>query len=125
MAKKGLSIQDYHENYNKDKSKYEAKTKQLSSKEYDYVIDKVSKGWTPDVILGRGEIKLSMSSRTLYRRFKDGTSEAKLLPMKGKRKKNVSVEKRGKQAFKRSIHDRKNTIQTSRLNLVTLREIRL
>ena len=56
MAKKGLSIQDYHENYNKDKSKYEAKTKQLSSKEYDYVIDKVSKGWTPDVILGRGEI---------------------------------------------------------------------
>ena len=32
--------------------------------------------------------------------------EAKLLPTKGKRKKNVSVEKREKQAFKRSIHDR-------------------
>ncbi len=48
-----------------------------------------------------------MSSRTLYRRFKDGTLEAKLLPMKSKRKKNGSVEKRRKQAFKISIHDRK------------------
>lgn len=48
-----------------------------------------------------------MSSRTLYRRFKDRTLEAKLLPMKGKRKKNGSVGKRGKQAFKRCIHDRK------------------
>lgn len=45
--------------------------------------------------------------------------------MKGKRKKNVSVEKRGKQAFKRSIHDRKNTIQNLLLNLLTLREIQL
>ena len=51
-------------------------------------------------------MKLSMSSRTLYRRFKDGTLEAKLLPMKGKRNKNGSIEKRGKQAFKRSIHSR-------------------
>ncbi len=31
-------------------------------------------------------MKLSMSSRTLYRRLKDGTLEAKLLPMKGKKK---------------------------------------
>ena len=67
---------------------------------------KINKVWIPDVIIGRGEIKLSMSSRTLYRRFKDGTLEVKLLPMKGKKKKNGSVEKRGKQAFKRSIHDR-------------------
>ena len=48
-----------------------------------------------------------MSSRTLYRRFKDGTLEAKLLPMKSKRKKNGSFEKRWKQAFRGSIHDRK------------------
>ena len=73
MAKKCLSIQDYHENYKKNKSKFGAKTKQLSKEECDYVLDKINKGWTPDVILGRGEIKLSMSSRTLYRRFKDGT----------------------------------------------------
>ena len=106
MPKKGLSIQDYHENYKKNNSKYEAKTKQLSDQEYDYVLDKVSKGWTPDVIVGRGEIKLSMSSRPLYRRFKDETLEVKLLPTKGKRKKDGSIEKRGKQAFKRSIHDR-------------------
>ena len=125
MAKKGLSIQDYHDNYKKNKSKSGAKTKQLSGKEYDYVLDKINKGWTPDVIVGMGEIKLSMSSRTLYRRFKDGILEAKLLTMKGKRKKNGSVEKRGKQSFKRSTHYRKNTIQTLLLNLVTLREIQL
>ncbi len=39
-------------------------------------------------------------------RFKDETLEVKLLPMKGKRKKNGSVEKIGKHAFKRIIHDR-------------------
>ncbi len=84
--KKDLSIQDYHFNYRKNKSKRGSKTKQLIGKGYDYVLDKVNKGWTPDVIVGRGEIKLSMSSRTLYRRFKDGTLEAKLLPMKEKKK---------------------------------------
>ena len=44
MAKKGLSIQDYHENYKKNKSKCGAKTEQLSKEECDYVLDKVSKG---------------------------------------------------------------------------------
>ncbi|WP_105300740.1 IS30 family transposase [Anaerococcus marasmi] len=104
--KKGSTIQEYYDSYKKNKSKCGAKIKQLSDEEYDYVLDKVNKGWTPDVIIGRGEIKLSMSSRTLYRRFKDGSLDKKLLPMKGKRKKNGSVEKRGKQAFKRSIHSR-------------------
>ncbi len=47
-----------------------------------------------------------MSSRTLYRRFKDGSLDKKLLPMKGKQKRNGSVKKRGKQVFKRSIHSR-------------------
>lgn len=47
-----------------------------------------------------------MGSRTLYRHFKDGSLDKKLLPMIGKRKRNGSVEKRGKQAFKRSIHIR-------------------
>lgn len=63
-----------------------------------------------------------MSSRALYRRFKNGTLEVELLPIKGK-KKNSSVEKRGKQALKRSTHDRKNTTLTLPLNLVTLSEI--
>ena len=94
MAKKGLTIQEYYENHKKNKSKCGAKIKQLNDEEYDYVLNKINKGWTPNVIVGRGEIKLSMSSRTLYRRFEDGTLEAKLLPMKGKRKKKGSVEKK-------------------------------
>lgn len=76
-------------------------------------------------MVGRGAIKLSMSSRTLYRRFIDGTLEVKLLPMKGKRKKNGSVEKRGKQAIKRSIHDRKNYYPNLILKLVSSKEIQL
>ena len=121
--KKGLTIQEYHENYKKNKSKCGAKTKQLSGKEYDYVLDKVSKGWTPDVIVGRGEIKLSMSSRTLYRRLKDGTLEAKLLPMKGKEKRMVVLKKEENKPLKEASVIEKNTIQTLLLNLVTLKGI--
>lgn len=40
-----------------------------------------------------------MSSRALYRRFKNGTLEVKLLPIKGK-KKNSSVEKEGNKPLK-------------------------
>ena len=60
-----------------------------------------------------------------YKSREDETLEVKLLPTKGERKKDRSVQKRGKQVFKRSIHDRKNTIQNLLLNLLTLREIQL
>lgn len=64
-------------------------------------------GWTPDVIVGRKEINLSISLRTLYRRFKDNESlDINLLPMKGKRKPNGYKEKRGKQSFRRTLEDR-------------------
>ncbi|HAP6048132.1 TPA: IS30 family transposase, partial [Enterococcus faecium] len=46
------------------------------------------------------------SVRTLYRMFKDKTFDPHDLPMKGKRKPNGHKEKRGKQAFRRSIQDR-------------------
>ena len=41
-----------------------------------------------------------------YKSREDETLEVKLLPTKGERKKDRSVQKRGKQVFKRSIHDR-------------------
>ncbi|WBW50777.1 IS30 family transposase [Peptoniphilus equinus] len=97
----------FHERYKRNKSKCGRTKKELSPQEKEYVDEKIKAGWTPDVIVGRGEIKLSMSSRTLYRRFKDSPNyDPGKLPMKGKRKKNGHKEKRGKQSFKRSLEDR-------------------
>ncbi|BDP83884.1 IS30 family transposase [Enterococcus faecium] len=62
---------------------------------------------TPDVIIGRAERTFSCSVSTLYRRFKTGEFNVLHLPMQGKRKPNGYKEKRGKQAFKRNISERK------------------
>ncbi|OWW61925.1 integrase, partial [Enterococcus hirae 57-03-H11] len=61
----------------------------------------------PDVIIGRAERTFSCSVSTLYRRFKTGEFNVLHLPMQGKRKPNGYKEKRGKQAFKRNISERK------------------
>ncbi|BCZ37429.1 hypothetical protein GVanDAA622_21200 [Enterococcus faecium] len=66
-----------------------------------------TEGWTPDVIIGRAERTFSCSVSTLYRRFKTGEFNVLHLPMQGKRKPNGYKEKRGKQAFKRNISERK------------------
>ncbi len=41
--------------------------------------------------------------------------------MKGKRKPNGHQERRGKQAFRRSIHEREKIIANSQMSLVTLK----
>ena len=95
--KNGLSVQEYHKNYKEKKKRCGAKKKSLSKEEKEYVIEKAKLGWTPDVIVGRREINLSVSSRTLYRRFKDDRSlDINLLPMKGNRKANGYQEIRGR-----------------------------
>lgn len=58
------------------------------------------------MIIGRAELPISCSVRTLYRLFKQGKFDSSTLPMKGKRKPNGHREKRGKQTFKRTIHQR-------------------
>lgn len=58
------------------------------------------------MIVGRGEFPIGCSVRTIYRMFKTGMFDCSDLPMKGKRKPNGHQEKRGKQAFIRSIHER-------------------
>lgn len=78
----------------------------MPKKEQEYVKEKVSLGWTPDVIIGRAEQPISCSMRTLYRRFEDGYFDRTTLPMMGKRKPNRHNERRGKQAFKRHISER-------------------
>ncbi len=105
--KKGSSIQDYYETYKKNKQRCGAKRKSLSQEERAYVMEKLEEGWSPDVIEGRGEVKLCFSARTLYRRFKEDASfDVKKLPMKGKRRSNGEEERRGRQQFRRSLEDR-------------------
>ena len=70
------------------------------------IFKKVVQGWASDVLIGRAEVSISCSVRTLYRMFKDQSFDSKHLPMKEKRKSNGHKETRGKQAFRRLIHDR-------------------
>ncbi len=105
--KKGLSIQAYYARYKDNKRQCGAKKIQLSSEDTAYIQEKVSQGWTPDVIIGRQERPLPLSMRTLYRRFRDSSDlMVETLPMKGKRKPNGYREKRGKQQFRRNLKDR-------------------
>src|SRR5699024_3279057 len=105
--KSGGSIQEYFDRYKANKKKCGAKKKELLPHQVTYVKDKIKAGWTPDVIIGRNEMDLGCSVKTLYRRFKDSpVFDVSTLPMEGKRKPNGHAEKRGKQAFKRGIEDR-------------------
>lgn len=104
--KQGLTVLDYWYQYKDNKKKCGRKAIQLPTDEVDYIKEKIALGWTPDVIIGRQEKTISCCMRTLYRLFSQGIFDVETLPMKGKRKPNGHQEKRGKQQFKRSIHNR-------------------
>lgn len=104
--KAGGTAISYYDQYEANKKRCGRKRKELTQEETDHVLDKVKEGWNPQVIVGRAQKKLSVCERTLYRMFERGTLNVKLLPWQGKRKPNGYVEKRGKQAFRRSIHER-------------------
>lgn len=104
--KDGHTAIDYYQNYKKNKSNCGRRSIVLPAEQEEYVRTKVGQGWTPDVIVGRAEFPIDCSVRTIYRMFKTGIFNSFDLPMKGKRKPNGHQEKRGKQAFRRSIHER-------------------
>lgn len=107
----GKNVVDYLTNYKKNKKCCGRHLTQLSKPEIEYINEKVSLGWQPDTIIGRGEINFSCSSRTLYRLFKRSLFglSAKKLPMKGNRKPNYYIEKRGKAGhLGRSLTERKH-----------------
>lgn len=104
--KEGLSILDYYQRYKTNKKKCGRRPVSLSREQTEYIQKKVVQGWTPDVIVGREEFPIGCSVRTLYRLFERGYFDSFSLPMKGKRKMNGHREKRGKQAFRRTIHQR-------------------
>lgn len=102
------TVSDYYHQYKQNKTKCGRHQTVLSETESKHIIEKVSQGWNPDVIIGRNELSISCSVRTLYRLFERGMFERKMLPMKGKRKPNGHNEKRGKQMFTRNISTRKD-----------------
>ena len=106
--KDGHTALEYYQNYKKNKAKCGRRSIVLPAEQVGYIRKKVVQGWTPDVIIGRGEFPIRCSVRTLYRMFKMGIFDCSDLPMKGKRKPNGHQEKRGKHAFRRSIHERSN-----------------
>lgn len=105
--KEGHTALDYYRQYKENKRRCGRRKLILSLDKQEYIKEKVADGWTPDVIVGRGERSIGCSVRTLYRMFKQNVFDQASLPMKGKRKANGHQERRGKQAFKRNISERK------------------
>lgn len=93
FLKTGATILNYYQQYKENKKRCGRRSIALPEEQKEYVQKRVVQGWTPDVIVGRSEMKLGCSVRTLYRMFQTGTL-------------NGHQEKRGKQAFRRSIHER-------------------
>jgi len=106
FLKNGGNAMSYYKQYKKNKSNCGRRPIVLPDEQQEYIQKKVVQGWAPDVLIGRAEFPIACSVRTLYRMFKDQTFDSKHLPMKGKRKPTGHKETRGKQAFRRSIHDR-------------------
>ena len=106
FLRKGYNALDYYKQYKENKKRCGRCTITLPVDQQVYIKEKVAEGWTPDIIIGRGEKHIDCSTRTLYRQFKAGLFDQATLPMKGKRKPNGHQERRGKQAFKRNIAER-------------------
>lgn len=104
--KQGHTALEYYEQYKVNKTRCGRHKIIIPIKQQEYIKDKINEGWTPQVIIGRNEMPISCSERTLYRRFKEKVFDETTLPMKGKRKPNAHKEKRGKQGFHRNIAER-------------------
>ena len=116
FLKCGGTALEYFEQYKENKRRCgEPKSFFLLRKKN--TLKRSTEGWTPDVIIGRAERTFSCSVSTLYRRFKTGEFNVLHLPMQGKRKPNGYKEKRGKQAFKRNISERKKIMSFSKKSL--------
>ena len=108
FLKQGHTALDYYRQYKENKKRCGRQSIILPMDQQEYVKNKVNKGWTPDVIIGRAEYPVHCSVRTLYRQFKNQIFDEQTLPFKGKRKPNGHQERRGKQAFKRNIREKEN-----------------
>lgn len=107
FLKAGGSAISYYARYKQNKAKFGRRKVKQSTQYIQEIKDKLTLGWTPDTIIGRGESDIPCSIKTLYRLIKDDDRfNAEDLRMQGKRKPNHHQEKRGKQSFRRGIKDR-------------------
>jgi IS30 family transposase len=123
--KQGKTALDYWHQYKENKKKCGRKVIQLPAHEVDYIKEKVTLGWTPDVIIGRKERPVSCAGmRTLYRLFSKGIFDIDTLPMKGKEN-PMAIRKNGENnsISAQSMIDL-IIILISILSLVTLKVIR-
>lgn len=103
----GKSPLDYCDQSRLNKARCGRKPIYLPAEQADYIKCCITKGWTPDTIIGRHERDISCSTRTLYCMFTRGEFDVSSLPMKGKRHPNDYIERRGKVSHVgRSIHTR-------------------
>ncbi|WP_034551770.1 IS30 family transposase [Carnobacterium funditum] len=102
----GHTAFEYYLRYKANKKQCGRKKVVLPQEQQLYIKGKIAEGWTPDVIIGRKEMTIDCSVRTLYRQFKEKIFDEATLPMKGKRKPNGHQERRGRQAYKRNISER-------------------
>ncbi|KXU13585.1 Mobile element protein [Streptococcus oralis] len=104
--KQGFNALDYLERYQANKKQCGRRKTQLSEEEKNFIQEHLDKDWSLDVIKGTFPDKISCSMRTLYRLGERGILSKDDFPWKGKRKANGHTEKRGKQAFRRSLVER-------------------
>jgi len=84
----------YLAQYQANKRRCGAKIKPFSTEQVRRINEKLTAGWTPDVIIDRGELTLGCSMKMLYRRFKDSDLfDTAKLPMRGKCKPNGHQER--------------------------------
>ena len=106
FLKHGGTAFEYLEQYKENKRRCGRTEIIFPAEEKEYITERASEDWTPDVIIGRAERTFSCSVSPLYHWFNTGEFDVLHLPMQGKRKPNGYKEKRGKQAFKRNISER-------------------
>lgn len=94
QLKTGKTAVEIYLAYVNNKRNYGRKVIELPQDEIDYINEKISEDWTPDVIIGRREKPISCSVKTLYRQFEKGIFNKEKLSMKGKRKSNGHQKKR-------------------------------
>ncbi len=81
----GHTAPDYYQRYQENKKRCSRKRIVLPADQQAYIEKQVAQGWTADVIVGRQEMRIDCSIRTLYRIFKCDIFDAATLPMQGHR----------------------------------------
>ncbi|HFR3691639.1 TPA: hypothetical protein ACHVE4_000789 [Streptococcus suis] len=110
FLKDGHSAYDYYEHYKANKKRCGRRKISLSQAEKDFIQTHLDRSWSLDVIKGTYPDRISCSMRTLYWLADRGVFKEEDLPWKGKRKPNGHSEKREKQAFRRDLRERLNSI---------------